>query len=87
MPYHCPEQKSLKDFLESLKNSKAKLVAEEKVEIKTHKFKLLQDLPKVERPETNADIDVGEESSEAAQKDDQKREKSEINPDLFRYII
>lgn len=41
VPYHCPEQKSLKDFLASLKSSKAKLVVEEKVDIKTHKFKLL----------------------------------------------
>lgn len=46
IPYHCPEQKSLKDFLESLKSTKSKLVVEEKVELKTHKFKLLKDVPK-----------------------------------------
>lgn len=46
VPYHCPEQKSLKDFLASLQSTKSKLVVEEKVEIKTHKFKLLKNEPK-----------------------------------------
>lgn len=46
VPYHCPEQKSLKDFLASLQSTKCKLVVEEKVEIKTHKFKLLKNEPK-----------------------------------------
>lgn len=51
VPYHCPEQKSLKEFLEALKSSKSKLVVEEKVEMKTHKFKLMKDVPKVAVPE------------------------------------
>lgn len=46
VPYHCPEQKSLKEFLESLKITKSKLVTEEKVEVKTTKYKLLKDLPR-----------------------------------------
>lgn len=50
VPYHCPEQKSLKEFLESLKSSKSKLIVEEKVEMKTHKFKLLKDVPQLNLP-------------------------------------
>lgn len=35
----------MKDFLATLRSNKAALVVEEKVEIKTHKFKLLKDVP------------------------------------------
>lgn len=48
VPYHCPEQKSLKDFLASLKVNKSKIITEEKVEKQTTKLKLLKDLPRAE---------------------------------------
>lgn len=38
----------MKDFLERLQSRKSALVVEEKVEMKTHKFKLLKDIPKEE---------------------------------------
>lgn len=50
VPYHCPEQYPLKEFLQRLKASKGTLISEEKVEIKTSKLKLLKDVPRLEIP-------------------------------------
>lgn len=67
VPYHCPEQKSLKDFLEALQSSKGRLVVEEKVEIKTHKFKLLKDVPKLTDPDSVAPLETEGVSAEEQQ--------------------
>lgn len=48
----------MKDFLERLQSRKSALVVEEKVEMKTHKFKLLKDIPKEEISVKEPSIDV-----------------------------